>query len=269
MASDGFSPSFEDMFEGMAALMNHFEAIRFDSETMSMIREGRYRAVKGRLNPENVNKCIRPEIDIYSMTGLEYSVYSFDWKMLLVFFFAGCDPEKREFDGYVQTHASSHGLEEPLTLPSVRAVYEREEQDGYEAPVVNGFPFLRLILRDEVENVEHPESNEHVQKTFACLWLLERLHGNRIALDDDTVNMVREYVHLINPSFDWETDFTHQRANIEGTLAQFELSKHLPENTLHAVAHFAQPVHDLLLRTIRSALTDAVEQACSVAESED
>ena len=234
-------------------------ADEMSEEMASLVRDARYTELKEKLTPENASFVINNHC--FSMTGMEYATYSIDHKLLLLFYFAGCDPNKRAFDGYIQTHSSYYGYEDPVTCPSVRALYDREEQDGFEGHKTTGFPFLRLIHQDESQNVNDPENNEHVQKMAACLWLLERLHESRISIDDETVSTAQTYVTLINPTFDWESEFDLKRELLEETLFHFELShKSLPDSAFRGVADFAQPVQSLFLDTIRAALKDSVNQ---------
>ena len=224
--------------------------------------KAKYTELKQNLNPENAS--LRIDITIFAMTGMELATYSIDYKMLLIFFFAGADPEKRVFDGYVHTPASFYEIEDPITFPSVRAVYDQEEQDDYEGETTTGFEFLQLIYQDSIVR-----PGKDAQKLVASLWLLEKLHTGQVALDADTVRKARRYIHLIHPSFDWDTEYVAKRKVLEDSLVQLEAShKELPDSVFRHVAGFAQPMKDHLLRTIRAALEEAVDMIESEEETE-
>ena len=235
-----------------------FSSTKLDDKIVQYTRESKYTELKQSLTRENASLMI--ENSSFAMTGMELATHTIDYKMLLIFFWAGADPEKRVFDGYMQTHASFHGAEDPITFPSVRAVYDQEQQEeDYEGETTTGFEFLKLIYQDSMGD-SGGEPNGDAQKLVASLWLLDKLHKGQVALDEDTVRLARDHIHLIHPSFDWDTEYVAKRKELEDSLVQLEASHtELPGAVVQHVAGFAQPMKDHLLRTIRAALEEAVD----------
>ena len=246
------NPSFFDEFA------TAFSSTKLDDKIVQYARESKYTELKQSLNPKNASLMI--ENISFAMTGMELATHTIDYKMLLIFFFAGADPEKRVFDGYMQTQASFHGYEDPITFPLVRAVYDQEQQEeDYEGETTTGFEFLKLIYQDSIEDSDG-EPGVDAQKLAASLWLLDKLHKGQVALDEDTAHLARDHIHLVHPSFDWDTEYVAKRNELEDSLVQLEAShKELPGAVVRHVAGFAQPMKDHLLRTIRAALQEAVD----------
>jgi hypothetical protein len=129
------------------------------------------------------------------MTGLEYSVLTMDWKMFLIFFLAGADPNENMFDGVID------GVAYPLELERFRS----QEDGGFKA--IPGFGGLYAIFKDIVEMEHEHSSDEDCEKVTAALLLTHRLYENSTVLKKETVTQIRRSCLQLDEDFDWESNF--------------------------------------------------------------
>jgi hypothetical protein len=97
-----------------------------------------------------------PDSPFDMMTFLEFCVYIGDWKMACFFFANGASPASNQFNGVVQTQASSNGFGPPQTLPG----FSHLNGDT----TIPGFTGLRAIVEPDDENAD---------EMLAYLWLME------------------------------------------------------------------------------------------------
>jgi hypothetical protein len=122
-----------------------------------------YAEVKRKLSLTNdPNKLIDHHPLLCSITGMEFSVLCQDWKMVLIFFLAGADPNQNRFDGI---------LRDPMTDERLQQ-YEAFRSEEGEFQPLPGFRGLQRIMDVVVARFSE------VTNMRATLWLTKQLHDN-------------------------------------------------------------------------------------------
>jgi hypothetical protein len=174
---------------------------------------------------------------------MDLSVVLMDWKMFLIFFLAGADPDQNLFGGILWMPTTGELL---LHAEALRS-------GVVDFPSVPGFLGLQYIM--DVVVAGYPE--DVVSKMRATLWLTEQLHGNAtIVLDSDMISRARRNCLLLDNSFDWESAFSSKVTSGLALLKQISGVYQVPAEALHSVIkHRSQLLHG----AIRECLEGIVE----------
>jgi hypothetical protein len=209
----------------------------------SDIRGRNYAEVKRQLSLSNdPDKYI--DIPHCTITGLEFSVMFGDWKMFLIFFLAGADPDQNLFDGIVQVSSTGELI----------ILYEAFRSEEGEFQPLPGFRGLQCIL-DDVVVTSYPEGN--LSKMRATLWLTKQLHENSaIVLGSDMISKAHRNCLLLDDDFDWESSFASKVTSCLSLLKQISVVYQVPEAALHSVIE--QRLHQLLHGAIRDCIKGIV-----------
>jgi hypothetical protein len=178
-----------------------------------------------------------------SMTGMEFSLVLMDWKMFLIFFLAGADPEQNLFDGIVQVSSAGEPIFQYEAFMSEEGVFQP----------VPGFRGLQRII--DVVLAKFPE--RFLSKMRATLWLTKQLHENSaIVLGSDVILQAHRNCLLLDDDFDWESSFASKVASCLALLKQISVVYQVPEEALHSVIEHR--LHQLLHGAIRECLEGIV-----------
>jgi hypothetical protein len=202
-----------------------------------------YAEVKRKLSLTNdPNKGIRNSQ--CSMTGMEFSLLLMDWKMFLIFFTAGADPEQNLFNGIFRV---------PITGEPVLHVEAFRSEEGEFQPVP-GFRGLQCIM--DVVVARFPEGN--LSKMRATLWLTKQLHGNdaTIIIGSDMISKAHRNCLVLDNDFDWESAFSSKAASCFALFKQISVVYQVPEEALHSV--IKHRLRQLLNGAIRECLEGIV-----------
>ena len=142
-----------------------------------------------------------------SMTGLEYSVWDLDWKMFLVFFFAGTSPEQNKFDGIIHTTGS---LLDDDAEPRVIEAFRDEPKPGFQG--------LELIL-SEAGVVDNEDATTEIEQMKATLWLTRFLWEGPSDFSRTSVETVRQNCDLLGADFNWEEHYKSRARAFASRLA--------------------------------------------------
>lgn len=160
------------------------------------------------------------DFGIGTMTGLEYSVYRSDWRMAVIFFLHGADPNQHELTRVLQMFDHAAGYENPSVI-SLR-----------QASSISAFEGLRALTE--------PEDS----RSRAYLWLMEKCHNGNI-------DVTREFQGSLDSLAAAEQTFvrSHKVKSSIYTCLLCMRRKHLPQRAAKLICELVllEVIHDFLL----------------------
>jgi hypothetical protein len=173
--------------------------------------------LQGNCYPDDPNEEI-PFLEVY-MTGLEYSVYSNDWKMGILFFLNGADPAYNCFDGTIlespnnrvasrrdrdtsssrrRTRSSTH----PAFLENKSSKSRSQKRRSKRSSNIPGFDGLYCLVDSN--------KKEKNTKIMSSLWLMRKcydpdmFHQKSIM---ETIKLTRHHISTIDSKIIWNAYF--------------------------------------------------------------
>lgn len=133
--------------------------------------------------PKIIEELTNGELDVnqslnfntYNMTGLEYSVYIKNWKMVAIFLTHGADPKNNTFNGIMQTYGSILGRSNPKNI------------EGFSGNQIPGFEGLRALI------------NPNDKKSLSYIFLMETLSKKELKGKDDIAKTI-DSIHSVHPN---------------------------------------------------------------------
>jgi len=187
---------------------SRYEYSRLNKVSMSeAIQMRRYDLVRSNLSQKRFSDDPNEEIRISQvyMTGLEYSVYTSDWKMAILFFVQSADPSYNCFDGTIVEVEQNESLMVQAICRTHPAFMLDFAPDGKRRQIspISGFKGLYCLL---------PSSPEDSAKVTRCsLWLMEKSYHRHFPLATPNNIMFARYCLLqIGAKTVWNNEFTYK-----------------------------------------------------------
>ena len=148
---------------------------QYEAEFTNDVIKKNYRSVIQKLSDtskETTTNKLYYEIiyNLEGMTGIEWAFYKSDWKMAVIFFIFGADPNNNGFNGTINTMGSELGVEPPRIHPGF---------DGENT--IPGFNGLELLI----------EEDNHKGKAY--IMLMRVLSG-----DTETIPIHKNFTQFTN-----------------------------------------------------------------------
>jgi len=182
------------------------------------------------------------------MTGLEYSVYSGDWKMAILFFVHSADPAYNCFDGTItETYPPMNPEETFRSVCKTHPAFIRNYTNGHRVKQVqhsplSGFKGLYCLI---------DKSHEESSTIYSSLWLMETCHSCKTSLAKrEVINYARQCLIQIGASQVWNNEFASKVLNILKCLHRLEFTggKRIPNDISTTILEYI--LDDVLLDTI-------------------
>lgn len=172
------------------------------------IQRRRYDLVRSNLSqrrfPDDPNEEI-PFSQVY-MTGLEYSVYTSDWKMAILFFVHSADPSYNCFDGTIVEETQNEDVMAHAicrTHPAFLRESSSEEDERSRISPVSGFKGLYCLLPLSLD--------DNTSVTRCSLWLMEKSYQRLLPLATaSNIRFTRYCLSQIGAKTVWNTEFTYK-----------------------------------------------------------
>lgn len=185
-----------------------YEYSRLNKVSMSAaIQNRRYDLVRSNLSQKGFSDDPNEEIrfsQVY-MTGLEYSVYTGDWKMAILFFVQSADPSYNCFDGTIVEAEQNESLMAQAICRTHPAFVLDFAPDGRRLQIspISGFKGLYCLL---------PSSPTDSTRITRCsLWLMEKSYQRLFPLaTPNNIRFARYCLLQIGAKTVWNNEFTYK-----------------------------------------------------------
>ena len=184
-----------------------------------MIKTKQYGSIRDILGKFRVDPNLEINFDFVYATGFEYAILSHDWKMALIFFVYGADPEVKVFDGNINVSMMKRNAEQYKTtnIQNFPSYCSEDIQN------LHMFDRLRSLASWGEKNIidnppgHYSNENESIFLLYSCLWLMEIANGDvRVGSQRDIQRLIALFSQLNN-------QLKHSKRRLDSTFISLDI----------------------------------------------